>query len=337
MNITTPRIENGSRRDFLRSAVHAAAGLTLAVYLPGAPAAAASAAAPDFEPNAFVRIGTDGMVTVISKHLEMGQGAYTGLATLVAEELDAAWSQVRVEGAPADARRYNNLAFGPFQGTGGSTAIANSWEQMRKAGASARAMLVSAAAAQWKVPAGEIRVSEGVVTHGAHKATFGELAPAAALLPVPADVALKSPESFKLIGKHAPRKDSADKVNGRAQFTQDVHLPGMLTAVVAHPPRFGAKVRSFDASKAKAVKGVVNVVQIPTGVAVLAHDTWSAKKGRDALKIVWDESKAFKLGSEEIFAQFRALAQKPGLVAHSLGDADAAFARSEERRVGRVL
>lgn len=331
MNITTPRIENGSRRDFLRSAVHAAAGLTLAVYLPGAQAAA-SAAAPDFEPNAFVRIGTDGMVTVISKHLEMGQGAYTGLATLVAEELDAAWSQVRVEGAPADARRYNNLAFGPFQGTGGSTAIANSWEQMRKAGASARAMLVSAAAAQWKVPVGEIRVSEGVVTHGAHKATFGELAPAAALLPVPADVALKSPESFKLIGKHAPRKDSTDKVNGRAQFTQDVHLPGMLTAVVAHPPRFGAKVKSFDASKAKAVKGVVNVVQIPTGVAVLAHDTWSAKKGRDVLKIVWDESKAFKLGSEEIFAQFRALAQKPGLVAHSLGDADAAFARS-----GRVL
>lgn len=194
MNITTPRIENGSRRDFLRSAVHAAAGLTLAVYLPGAQAAA-SAAAPDFEPNAFVRIGTDGMVTVISKHLEMGQGAYTGLATLVAEELDAAWSQVRVEGAPADARRYNNLAFGPFQGTGGSTAIANSWEQMRKAGASARAMLVSAAAAQWKVPAGEIRVGEGVVTHGAHKATFGELAPAAALLPVPADVALKSPKA----------------------------------------------------------------------------------------------------------------------------------------------
>ncbi|KQZ44767.1 xanthine dehydrogenase family protein molybdopterin-binding subunit [Duganella sp. Root1480D1] len=329
MNITSPRIENGSRRDFLRSAVHAAAGLTLAIYLPGTQAAApAAAATPEFEPNAFVRIGTDGTVTVIAKHVEMGQGAYTGLATLVAEELDAAWSQVRVEGAPADARRYNNLAFGPFQGTGGSTAIANSWEQMRKAGASARAMLVSAAAAQWKVPASEIRVNEGLVTHGTHKATFGELAPAAALLPVPADVTLKAPGNFKLIGKHAPRKDSADKVNGRAQFTQDVHLPGMLTAVVAHPPRFGAKVKSFDASKAKAIKGVVNVVQIPTGVAVLAQDTWSAKKGRDALKIVWDESKAFKLGSEEIFAQFRTLAQQPGQVAHSAGDAGAALASS---------
>jgi len=327
-----PRIENGSRRDFLRSAVQAAAGLTLAIYLPGTHAAPAAAAAPEFEPNAFVRIGTDGTVTVIAKHVEMGQGAYTGLATLVAEELDAAWSQVRVEGAPADASRYNNLAFGPIQGTGGSTAMANSWEQLRKAGASARAMLVSAAAAQWKVPAGEIRVSEGIVTHGAHKATFGELAPAAALLPVPADVALKSPKDFKLIGKHAPRKDSTDKVNGRAQFTQDIHLPGMLTAVVAHAPRFGATVKSFDASKAKAVKGVVNVVQIPTGVAVLAHDTWSAKKGRDALKIVWDESKAFKLGSGEVFAKFHALAQQPGLVAHNSGDAGAALARP-----GRVL
>jgi isoquinoline 1-oxidoreductase beta subunit len=327
-----PRIENGSRRDFLRSAVQAAAGLTLAIYLPGTHAASSAAAAPEFEPNAFIRIGTDGTVTVIAKHVEMGQGAYTGLATLVAEELDAAWPQVRVEGAPADASRYNNLAFGPIQGTGGSTAMANSWEQMRKAGASARAMLVSAAAAQWKVPAGEIRVSDGIVSHGTHKATFGELAPAAALLPVPADVALKSPQDFKLIGKHAPRKDSADKVNGRAQFTQDIHLPGMLTAVVAHAPRFGATVKSFDASKAKAVKGVVNVVQIPTGVAVLAHDTWSAKKGRDALKIVWDESKAFKLGSEEVFKQFRALAQQPGLVAHNSGDTEAAFARP-----GRVL
>ncbi|MTV38362.1 molybdopterin-dependent oxidoreductase [Duganella radicis] len=330
--MSLPRIENGSRRDFLRGAVQAAGGLTLAIYLPGTQAAEPPAAAPEFEPNAFVRIGADGVVTVIAKHVEMGQGAYTGLATLVAEELDAAWAQVRVEGAPADAGRYNNLAFGPFQGTGGSTAIANSWEQLRKAGASARAMLVSAAAAQWQVPAGEIGVSEGVVSHGARKASFGELAPAAALLPVPAGVPLKSAQDFKLIGKQAPRKDSADKVNGRAQFTQDLHLPGMLTAVVAHPPRFGATVKSFDATKAKAVKGVVNVVRIPTGVAVLAQDTWSAKKGRDALKIVWDESKAFKLGSEEILARYRTLARQPGLVAHNSGDADAALARS-----GRVL
>jgi len=326
--MTIPHIENGSRRDFLRGALQGAAGLTLAIYLPGVNAASPATAAPEFEPNAFVRIGTDNVVTVIAKHVEMGQGAHTGLATLVAEELDAAWSQVRVEGAPADARRYNNLAFGPFQGTGGSTAIANSWEQMRKAGASARAMLVSAAAAQWSVPAAEIRVSEGVLSHGSRKATFGELASAAAQLPVPADVVLKSPADYKLIGKQAPRKDSADKINGRAQFTQDLHLPGMLTAVVAHPPRFGATVKSFDASKARAVKGVVSVVQIPGGVAVLAKDTWSAKKGRDALHIVWDESQAFKLGSEEILTQYRTLAQQPGLVARNDGDADATLAQS---------
>lgn len=326
--MNTPRIEKDSRRDFLRGALQGAASLTLAIYLPGAAnaAPAATAPAPAFEPNAFVRIGADNTVTVIAKHLEMGQGSYTGLATLVAEELDAAWSQVRVEGAPADVKRYNNLAFGPVQGTGGSTAIANSFEQMRKAGASARAMLVAAAAAQWQVPAAEIRVSDGVVSHGSRKASFGELANAAAQLTVPADVTLKSPKDFKLIGKQVPRKDSGDKVNGRAQFTQDVHLPGMLTAVVAHAPRFGATVKSFDASQAKAIKGVVNVVQIPSGVAVLAKDTWSARKGREALKIVWDESRAFKLGSEEIFAQFRALAQKPGLVARNDGDAEAALA-----------
>lgn len=325
--MNTPRIENGSRRDFLRGALQGAAGLTLAIYLPGAANAAPAATAP-FEPNAFVRIGADNTVTVIAKHVEMGQGAYTGLATLVAEELDAAWSQVRVEGAPADASRYNNLAFGPVQGTGGSTAIANSFEQMRKAGASARAMLVSAAAAQWQVPAAEISVSDGVLSHGSRKSSFGELAHAAAQLPVPAEVTLKSPQDFKLIGKQAPRKDSGDKTNGRARFTQDVHLPGMLTAVVAHPPRFGATVKSFDPSKAKAIKGVVNVVQVPGGVAVLARDTWSAKQGRDALHIVWDESRAFKLDSEEIFAQFRALAQKPGLVARNDGDAGATLASS---------
>jgi isoquinoline 1-oxidoreductase subunit beta len=163
----TLRIENASRRGFLQNA----AGLTLALYLPGAAKAAAAApgtaSAASFEPNAFLRIGADNTVTVISKHLEMGQGTYTGLATIVAEELDAAWPQVRIEGAPADARRYNNVQWGPVQGTGGSTAMANSWDQLRQAGASARAMLVAAAAQQWQAPAGEITVSDGVVTHDA--------------------------------------------------------------------------------------------------------------------------------------------------------------------------
>lgn len=338
---TSARIENDSRRRFLQGG----AGLTLALYLPGAlpvaqaastagPGMTASGATPSaaaFEPNAFVRIGTDGVVTVISKHIEMGQGAYTGIATLVAEELDAAWPLVKVEGAPADPSRYNNLLFGPMQGTGGSTAMANSWLQMRQAGATARAMLVAAAAQSWGVPTTELQVSEGVVSHpgSGRKAGFGELAEAASKQAVPTEVKLKEPKDFKLIGKRAARKDSAEKVNGRARFTQDVHLPGMLTAVVAHPPRFGSKVKSFDASKALAVKGVVEVVQIPNGVAVLAKDTWSAKKGRDALTVDWDDSNAFRLGSDEIFAKYHELAKQPGAVARSEGDVNAAFSQAQ--------
>ena len=185
-----------------------------------------------FAPNAFVRIGPDNTVTVIVKHLEMGQGTYTGLPTLVAEELDADWSQIRVEGAPADAKRYNNLFWGEAQGTGGSTALANSYEQLRKAGATARAMLVAAAAEKWQVPASEINVSKGVVfmRRARRKATFGELAADAAKQPVPADVKLKDPKDFILIGKRAARTDARAKSNGSAIFTQDVKLPGHADA-----------------------------------------------------------------------------------------------------------
>src|SRR5512139_3946636 len=323
-----PTIENLSRRRFLQGS----AGLTLGFCLPalaGPGKAGEGAVGPiHFEPNAFLRIGTDNSVTVISKHLEMGQGTYTGLATILADELDADWKTVRVEGAPADAKRYNNLFWGRAQGTGGSTAIANSWNQLRKAGAAGRAMLVGAAAKQWGVPAAEIVVRDGVVSHAKSKrrATFGELAELAAKQPVPTELKLKDPKDFRLIGKQVKRKDSVDKTNGQARFTQDVQLPGMLVAVVAHPPRFGATVKSFDASRAKAVKGVVDVVQIPQGVAVLATDTWSAKKGRDALTVTWNESKAFRLGSDEIFARYKKLAKTPGLVAKQTGDAARAFA-----------
>ena len=326
-------IENQSRRRFLQGT---AAGLTLALYFPWAltksSAAAGQAQATSFEPNAFLRIGEDNSVTVIAKHLEMGQGTYTGLATIVAEELDAAWSQVRVESAPADASRYNNLRWGPVQGTGGSSAIANSWEQLRNAGATARAMLVAAAAQRWRVPAQEIAVADGVLRHAASgkQASFGELANAAAEQSVPEQVRLKDPKDFKLIGQPLPRKDSAAKVNGTAQYTQDIHLPDMLTAVVAHPPRFGAVVASFDAKPALAIKGVVEVVQIPSGVAVLARDTWSAKRGRDALKIQWDESAAFKLSSKQMFAQFKKLAESPGAIAHQAGSADTALAGAKQ-------
>jgi isoquinoline 1-oxidoreductase beta subunit len=239
---------------------------------------------------------------------------------------------VRVEGAPADAKRYNNTAFGPMQGTGGSTAVANSWDQLRKAGASARAMLVSAAAQRWSVPVSELTVSGGKVEHkGSGKsARFGELAADAAKLPVPTDAKPKDPTQYKLIGSNLVRVDAREKSTGTALFTQDVRLPGMLTAAVVHPPLFGAKVKSFDATKAKAIKGVKAVVQFDTparsGVAVLATDFWTAKKGAEAVTVEWDESAAFKRSSAELFAEYREIAKTPGLSAAKAGDPDKAFA-----------
>ncbi|HSC96143.1 MAG TPA: xanthine dehydrogenase family protein molybdopterin-binding subunit [Burkholderiales bacterium] len=324
-------IVNLSRRDFLK----AGAGLTLGIAAPAAFAQAGpgraggkAVASGIFEPNAFVRIGVDNRVTVIVKHLEMGQGTYTGLPTLVAEELDADWGQIRVAPAPADASRYNNLFWGPSQGTGGSTAIANSWEQLRKAGATARAMLVAAAAQRWRVPPATITVSRGTVMHKAsgRKASFGQLAADAAKQLVPGDVRLKDPKNFVFIGKRVPRTDTIAKSTGAAIFTQDVKLPGMLTAVVAHPPRFGAKVKSFNAASAKAVKGVTDVVAIPQGVAVLAPDFWTAKSGRDALVVAWDETAALKLGSAQIMAEYKKVAARLGLSARREGDVTGALA-----------
>ncbi len=326
------RIENESRREFLQAGL----GLTLGIYLAPRFAFAGmesdSATSAAFEPNAFVRIGTDNTVTVISKHLEMGEGTYTGLSTLVAEELDAAWEQVRVEGAPADAKRYANLFLG-IQLTGGSAAIANSFEQMRQAGAAARAMLVSAAAERWHVPANTVTVHQGVVMHAQSKrqATFGELAEAAAKLPVPEKVALKDPGQFVYIGKRFPRKDTRAKITGTAIYTQDIKLPGMLVAVVAHPPLFGARVKSFDAGRTKAVKGVMDVVAVPSGVAVLAADFWTAKKGRDLLSVQWDESGALRLSTSEIFDQYRDLAAKPGTIARNDGNVEQALAQAATR------
>ena len=323
-------LDNPRRRRFLQAVALAGGGFAIGL---GPFTRADAAAATSLAPNPFVRIGADNSVTVVVKHLEMGQGTYTGLPTLVAEELDADWAQIKVEGAPADAGLYNNLLWGPAQGTGGSTAIANSYEQLRKAGAAARAMLVAAAADEWRVPADSIAVSRGVLTHKAsgRSATFGKLAAKAALQPVPADVKLKDAKDFKLIGQRIARKDSKAKTDGTAQFTIDVKLPGMLTAVVAHPPLFGAKVKSFDAAKAKAVKGVVDVVQIPTGVAVLANDFWAAKQGRDALTVEWDDTAANKLGSAELLAQYRELAQTPGAVARKDGDAAGALAGAAKK------
>jgi len=252
----------------------------------------------------------------------MGQGSYTGLATIVAEELDADWAQIRVESAPADAKLYNNLAFGTIQGTGGSSAIANSWMQLRQAGAAARAMLVAAAAAEWNVPAAEIVADRGVLSHTASRrqASFGELAGKAAAQPLPTQVALKDPKDFKLIGRKLPRVDVPAKSNGTAQFTIDVTFPGMLVAVLQRPPLFGATVKSFDATAAKAVPGVAAVVQVPRGVAVVGGSFWAAKKGRDALKVDWDDAKAEKRSSSAIIEEYRKLVEQPGKPARQEGD-----------------
>jgi isoquinoline 1-oxidoreductase beta subunit len=269
-----------------------------------------------------LRIGADGGVTIIAKHLEMGQGSYTGIATVLAEELDADWAKVRVESAPANVKLYANFAFG-MQGTGGSSAMANSWTQLREAGAKGRAMLVSAAAKEWKVPAAELTTDKGVVYHAASKrqASYGSLAGKAAALPVPDKVTLKDPKEFKLIGHQAPRVDVAAKVDGTAQFTLDVALPGMLVALLKRPPVFGATVKSFDASGAGAVPGVVKVVQVPRGVAVVAKSFWAAKLGRDALIVEWDDTQAEKRSSSAMMNEYRRLAEQPALSARKVGDA----------------
>lgn len=316
-----------------RGVLKAGAGLSLAVMTgPLLTACADNSFKPSgaqMTPGHFLRIGDNGIVTVICRNAEIGQGVFTGIATLVAEELDADWSKVTVEAAPADASRYANPAFG-MQGTGGSSSLPSSWDDLRKAGATARAMLVSAAAAKWKVAADSISISNGVLSSGSHKAGFGELVADAAKLEVPAEVKFKDPSKYVLIGKaDLPRVDVHAKSTATAVYTQDIKLPDMLVAVVIAPPRFGGKVKSFDATAAKAIAGVADVVQFKTsvreGVAVLAKDYYTAKKGRDAVKVEWDDSKAEKRSSAQIMAAYKALAAKPGDEAFKAGNVQAAL------------
>jgi isoquinoline 1-oxidoreductase beta subunit len=276
--------------------------------------------------NAFVRIGSDDLVTVILKHLEMGQGIATGLATLVAEELDADWGSMRTEFAPVDAVRYANLAWGNLQGTGGSTSLANSWIQLRTAAAAARAMLTQAAAAEWQVAAPEIAISRGALAHiSGRSARFGALAAKAAKLSPPATPTLKSPSEFRLIGTTLHRLDNVAKTTGTEIYTIDVKKPGLLTALVAHPPKFGAKLAAFDDKAARAIQGVVDVVQIETGIAVVARNFWAASRARDALTLTWDFTSAETRSTEDLRAELNRLADTEGLRARDAGDVDAAF------------
>jgi isoquinoline 1-oxidoreductase beta subunit len=325
-----------SRRAVLTGGAAAAGALVVGTYLalPKARAVGAMLAGRDGglpRPSAFVRIAPDGTVTVIVKHLDAGQGNTTGLATIVADELDADWSQVRTEFAPADPALYNNLMMGPVQGTGGSTALANSWTQLRRAGAAAKEMLTAAAASAWNVPAREIRAERGVLHHRAsgRSANFGAFASAASVLPVPQEPRLKDPSEWIYIGKPVTRVDSVAKTDGTAVYSLDVRRPGQLTAVVAHAPLFGAVLRSFDASAARRVAGVVDVVQVPTGIAVLAHDTWSAIRGREALRADWDDTFAERRSSTEIMAHYKEIARRRGHVAVDRGDSTRALAAAE--------
>ena len=316
-----------SRRDFLKAGALTGGALVIGFTLPAAGRRAQ--AAGNFAPNAYLRVDGGGRVTVVCGLSEMGQGVLTAIPMLVAEELDADWTRVGVEQAPADAA-YINPVFG-FQGTGGSTSVMGHWEPMRKAGAAAREMLVAAAAADWGVAAGDCRTEPGVVVGpGGQRAGYGELVAAASALPVPTDPKLKDPKDFRLLGQSLPRLDSPAKVDGSGQFGLDVRLPGMLTAVMARPPVPGAKLVSVDDSKARAVPGVRDVIQIPQGVAVLADGYWPALTGRDELVIEWDKGDFAGVSTDSVSKRLYDALGREAAVARSEGDVSVAAARHVE-------
>jgi isoquinoline 1-oxidoreductase beta subunit len=297
------------RGAFIRLTGTLGAGLGLALYFPGcAPQPGEAASADGLAPNAWVRVAPDDSITVFVSKSEMGQGVATGLPTIVAEELDAAIQHVRFEFAPADAR-YNDPLFKSMV-TGGSTSVRDGWMTLRTAGATARAMLVAAAAKQWSVDPSSCTARDSVVYHAPsnRSATFGSLAVMAAAFPVPATVPLKTPDHFTLIGKHQPRPDIPIKVNGKAQYGIDVRVPGMLYAAIARSPVPGGRVKKFDASKAMATAGVLDVVQVSNGVAVVAKNTWAAFQGKLALEVTWDDGPNATVSSTSLFAEAEHLA-----------------------------
>jgi isoquinoline 1-oxidoreductase beta subunit len=320
-----------SRRAFLQSGALAVGGLVIGFIVPAAgrfALAQAPKAAPLPPPNAFLRIGADDTVTVLLAHSEMGQGIWTTLPMLIAEELDADWATLRVEHAPA-APVYAHAVFG-MQMTGGSSTTWSEFDRYRQVGALARALLLRAAAQRFGVAEAECTTENGAVVCGTRRARYGELAEAAAELPAPANVTLKAPEQWRVIGKPTKRLDTPEKVDGRAIFGIDVRFDGLLTAVVARGPVFGARVASFDPLPAKAVAGVRDVVQVPSGVAVLADNFWAAKRGRDALIVTW-EGGADQVDSKALLEEFRTLAATPGAIAAAAGDVGTALAQAPRR------
>ncbi|MDD5170376.1 MAG: molybdopterin-dependent oxidoreductase, partial [Syntrophales bacterium] len=321
------------RRDFMKTGLAVGGGLILGIFLSFRirPGKAEARPVGPFMPNAFIRIGTDDSVTLIINKSEMGQGVYTALPMLIAEELECDWKRISLEAAPVNPA-YNHTQWGVMQGTGGSSSIVSEWERMRKVGAAAREMLLAAAAAIWQVDKATCQAENGRVVHeSGRSATFGELAAKAADMPVPKDVPLKDPGRFKLIGQPLRRLDALEKANGKAVFGLDARTSGILIALISRPVVFGGKVKNVKAEKAKAIAGVRDVFTVPSGVAVVADGFWPAKKGRDLLEIDWEEGAGAKVSTAAMREQYRSLAQTPGAVARKDGDVTAAM-RGASRR-----
>ncbi|MGH9366369.1 MAG: molybdopterin cofactor-binding domain-containing protein [Thermoanaerobaculia bacterium] len=315
-----------SRRDFLKCGSLAGGALALRVPLLAEAAQSAGAEPSRFAPNQWLRIDTDGRVTLVVARSEMGQGVRTSLAMILAEELEADWSKVVIEQAsPSPAYEDMN--------TGGSDSVLASWNPLRQAAAAAREMLVEAAARTWKVDRGECRAEKGEVLHGAtgRRLSYGALVAAASKLPVPKEPAPKDPKDFRLVGTPVRRVDGPAIVSGRARFGLDTRVPGMLFAAVARCPVAGGKLVRFDAARARKVPGVRGVVEIPDGVAVLAVHSWSALSGRDALEVVWDEGANAGLTTEELWRRLDEAASRPGRVSRKVGDAEAALSAAATR------
>jgi isoquinoline 1-oxidoreductase beta subunit len=326
---------NISRRTFIKATALVVGGLVIAFNIPNAkrfllPGATPEEAGADASklpaPNAFLRIGTDNTITVMLAHSEMGQSIWTTLPMLIAEELDADWSKIKVEHAKA-APEYVHTAYG-IQITGGSSTTWSEFDRYRQAGALTRALLVAAAAEELGVAVETLQTENGFVISGDKKISYGELAETAAKLETPKAVTLKQPKDWKIIGKATKRLDGPEKINGTAIFGQDIHFEGLKTAMVSRSPVFGGTVKSFDASAAKQIKGVQNVVQVPSGVAVIADGYWAAKQGRDALKVEWDLGANAGLDSQKMLEEYRSMAAKEGLPAAKAGDAQSAISKA---------
>ncbi|MFL6618638.1 MAG: molybdopterin cofactor-binding domain-containing protein [Povalibacter sp.] len=326
-----------SRRTFLKSSAMGAGGLVIAMYLPGCgkPENAGKAAGPVkiVEANAWLRIGTDGSVTFLCDRSEMGQGVFTALPTLIAEELGLSPDSIKVEFAPAGAAYVNSLL--GAQVTGGSTSVRDAWDKLRLAGAEARERLVSVAANRWSVPASRCTIQDGYVIFTNRRTPFGDLVEEAAALPKPTNIQPKTPDKYQFIGKAQKRFDTPSKTDGSAQFGIDVRLPGMLYAALAQSPTLGGSVQSFDAEKAKGMPGVRNVLQTSSGVAVIADSWWQARQARDAIAIKWNPGPNAKLSNAAIYAGLKQASSATGKSVRKEGDVDAAL-KSSAKRVDAV-